>query len=105
MSSSISEYLKGINNSWTYVCLIKCRISYHMHLLLFADTVTVLINAIGDNDNTVNNVIIKSLVKISNVHPNEVIEIFCEFYRNTVKSNVIQLGNLVKYVMIDLVIV
>ncbi|OWR47629.1 hypothetical protein KGM_211841 [Danaus plexippus plexippus] len=70
MSSSISEYLK--------------------------DTVTVLINAIGDNDNTVNNVIIKSLVKISNVHPNEVIEIFCEFYRNTVKSNVIQLGNLVK---------
>ncbi|XP_069356577.1 LOW QUALITY PROTEIN: maestro heat-like repeat-containing protein family member 1 [Maniola hyperantus] len=60
------------------------------------DTVTVLINAIGDSDNTVNNVVIKSLTKIANVHPNEVIEIFCEFYRNTVKSNVTQLGNIVK---------
>ncbi|CAH0726299.1 unnamed protein product, partial [Brenthis ino] len=60
------------------------------------DTVTVLINAIGDNDNAVNNVVIKSLTKIANIHPNEVIEIFCDFYKNTVKSNVIQLGNIVK---------
>lgn len=59
---------------------------------------SVLINALGDSDNAVNNVVIKSLTKIANVHPNEVIEIFCEFYRNTVKSNVTQLGNIVKYV-------
>ncbi|XP_046961304.1 maestro heat-like repeat-containing protein family member 1 [Vanessa cardui] len=62
----------------------------------FKDTVTVLINALGDNDNSVNNVVIKSLAKIANVYPNEVIEIFCEFYQNTVKSNLIQLGNIVK---------
>lgn len=62
----------------------------------FPDTVTVLINAIGDNDNAVNNVVIKSLTKIANVHPNEVIEIFCDFYKNIVKSNIIQLGNIVK---------
>lgn len=61
-----------------------------------ADTVTVLINAIGDNDNNVNNAVIKSLTKVANTYPNEVIEIFCEFYKNTVKVNPAQLGNIVK---------
>ncbi|KAF9411062.1 hypothetical protein HW555_010045 [Spodoptera exigua] len=60
------------------------------------DTVTVLINAVGDNENSVNNVVIKSLTKIANSYPNEVIEIFCEFYTNTVKVNPVQLGNIVK---------
>ncbi|XP_068620928.1 maestro heat-like repeat-containing protein family member 1 [Battus philenor] len=60
------------------------------------DTVTVLINAIGDNDNSVNNVVIKSLAKIANKYPNEVIDIFCEFYKNTVKVNNTQLSNIVK---------
>ncbi|XP_037297672.1 maestro heat-like repeat-containing protein family member 1 isoform X2 [Manduca sexta] len=60
------------------------------------DTVTVLINAAGDNENSVNNVVIKSLTKIANSYPNEVIAIFCEFYKNTVKVNPPQLGNIVK---------
>ncbi|KAJ8729683.1 hypothetical protein PYW08_001264 [Mythimna loreyi] len=60
------------------------------------DTVTVLINAVGDSENSVNNVVIKSLTKIANTYPNEVIEIFCEFYTNTVKVNPTQLGNIVK---------
>lgn len=60
------------------------------------DTVTVLINSVGDNENSVNNVVIKSLTKIANAYPNEVIEIFCEFYKNTVKVNTTQLGNIVK---------
>ncbi|XP_049870550.1 maestro heat-like repeat-containing protein family member 1 [Pectinophora gossypiella] len=60
------------------------------------DTVTVLINAVGDSDNSVNNVVIKSLTKIANTYPKEVIEIFCEFHKNTAKPNVIQLGNIVK---------
>ncbi|KAM3962707.1 LOW QUALITY PROTEIN: maestro heat like repeat family protein c11.1 [Aphomia sociella] len=60
------------------------------------DTVAVLINAIGDNENSVNNVVIKSLSKIANSYPNEFIEIFCEFYKNTVKVNTTQLGNIVK---------
>ncbi|CAK1603530.1 unnamed protein product [Parnassius mnemosyne] len=60
------------------------------------DTVTVLINAIGDNDNSVNNVVIKSLTKIANTYPNEVIDIFCDFYKNTVKVNNAQLSNIVK---------
>ncbi|CAD0196390.1 unnamed protein product [Chrysodeixis includens] len=60
------------------------------------DTVTVLINALGDSENSVNNVVIKSLTKIANTYPNEVIEIFCDFYTNTVKVNPTQLGNIVK---------
>ncbi|XP_013200545.1 maestro heat-like repeat-containing protein family member 1 [Amyelois transitella] len=60
------------------------------------ETVSVLINAIGDTDNSVNNVVIKSLTKIANCYPNEFIEIFCEFYKNTVKPNTTQLGNIVK---------
>lgn len=64
--------------------------------ICISDTVTVLINAIGDSENTVNNVIIKSLTKIANNYPNEVIQIFCEFYKNTVKVNPAQLGNIVK---------
>lgn len=60
------------------------------------DTLTVLINAAGDADNGVNNVVIKSLTKIANVYPNEVIEIFCELYTNTVKWNPLQLGNIIK---------
>ncbi|XP_041973185.1 maestro heat-like repeat-containing protein family member 1 [Aricia agestis] len=60
------------------------------------DTVGVLIDAIGDNDNAVSNVVIKSLTKIANVYPNEVIEIFCEFYQNKVKISTTQLGNIVK---------
>ncbi|CAH0404602.1 unnamed protein product [Chilo suppressalis] len=63
---------------------------------ILKDTVTVLINAVGDSDNTVNNVVIKSLSKVANIYPNEVIEIFCEFYKNTVKVNTTQLGNIVK---------
>lgn len=57
---------------------------------------TVLINAAGDSDNSVNNVVIKSLTKVANSYPNEVIEIFCEFYKNTIKVNTTQLGNIVK---------
>lgn len=57
---------------------------------------TVLIYAAGDSENAVNNVVIKSLTKIANAYPNEVIEIFCEFYTNTVKWNPVQLGNIVK---------
>ncbi|XP_072937353.1 maestro heat-like repeat-containing protein family member 1 [Epargyreus clarus] len=60
------------------------------------DTVTVLIKASGDSDNSVNNVVIKSLTKIAGSYPNEVIEIFCDFYTNTPKANVTQLGNIVK---------
>ncbi|KAL0848874.1 hypothetical protein ABMA28_013281 [Loxostege sticticalis] len=60
------------------------------------ETVTVLINAAGDSDNSVNNVVIKSLTKVANSYPNEVIEIFCEFYKNTIKVNTTQLGNIVK---------
>ncbi|CAH2066000.1 unnamed protein product, partial [Iphiclides podalirius] len=60
------------------------------------DTVIVLINAIGDNDNSVNNVIIKSLLKIANIYPNEVIEIFCDFYKNAIKVNGTQLSNTIK---------
>ncbi|CAG9784663.1 unnamed protein product [Diatraea saccharalis] len=63
---------------------------------ILKDTVTILINAAGDNDNAVNNVVIKSMTKVANIYPNEVIEIFCEFYKNTVKVNTTQLGNLVK---------
>lgn len=60
------------------------------------DTVTVLINAAGDNEHSVNNVIIKSLAKIANTYPNEVIAIFCEFYKDTVKVNTTLLGNIIK---------
>ncbi|XP_038223238.1 maestro heat-like repeat-containing protein family member 1 [Zerene cesonia] len=60
------------------------------------DTVNVLINALCDSDNSVNNNIIKSLTKIANRYPNEVIEIICEFYKNTVRINVIQTGNIVQ---------
>ncbi|KAJ2944509.1 hypothetical protein O0L34_g3854 [Tuta absoluta] len=60
------------------------------------DTVTVLIHAIGDSDNSVNNVVIKSLTKIANTYPNEVIEIFCEFYKDSLKTNPVQIGNIVK---------
>ncbi|XP_063838990.1 maestro heat-like repeat-containing protein family member 1 [Ostrinia nubilalis] len=60
------------------------------------ETVTVLINAAGDSDNSVNNVVIKSLTKVANSYPNEVIEIFCEFYKNTIKVNTSQLGNIIK---------
>lgn len=67
-------------------------------MYLFTDTVTVLINAVGDNENSVNNVVIKSLTKIANAYPNDVIEIFCEFYKNTPKANPLQLANIVKYV-------
>lgn len=67
-----------------------------LFLFTFADTVTVLINAAGDSENSVNNVVIKSLSKIANAYPNEVIEIFCEFYKNTAKPNPLQLGNIVK---------
>ncbi|XP_053610848.1 maestro heat-like repeat-containing protein family member 1 [Plodia interpunctella] len=63
---------------------------------ILKDTVSVLINAIGDSENSVNNVVIKSLTKIANCYPNEFIDIFCEFYKNTVKPNSIQLGNIVK---------
>ncbi|XP_013181161.1 PREDICTED: maestro heat-like repeat-containing protein family member 1 isoform X1 [Papilio xuthus] len=59
------------------------------------DTVTVLINAIGDSENSVNNVVIKSLTKIANIYPNEVIDIFSEFYKNSAKVNNTQLSNIV----------
>lgn len=62
---------------------------------VISETVTVLINAIGDKENSVNNVVIKSLTKIANSYPNEVIEIFCDFYKNT-KVNGPHLGNIVK---------
>lgn len=57
---------------------------------------TVLINAAGDSENSVNNVVIKSLTKVANSYPNEVIDIFCEYYKSTVKPNPLQLGNIIK---------
>lgn len=60
------------------------------------ETVKVLINALHDKENTVNNVVIKSLCKISNTYPNEVIEIFCDFYKSTAKVNSAHLGNIIK---------
>lgn len=98
MSSTKSESLKGMKNEIT---LFTCTVSrcYHKLIIIvfrFPDTVTVLINAVGDSENSVNNVVIKSLTKIANTYPNEVIEIFCEYYTNTVKVNPTQLGNIVK---------
>lgn len=69
-------------------------VSHDSHIV--SDTVIVLINAAGDSDNSVNNVVIKSLTKVANSYPNEVIEIFCDFYQNTAKVNAAQLGNIVK---------
>lgn len=101
MSSSKIESLKGEKG---IVCLL-CY-SYEKSIIFFVimkiycnafpDTVRVLINAAGDNENAVNNVVIKSLTKIANSYPNEVIEIFCEFYTNTLRWNPVQLGNIVK---------
>ncbi|VVC93188.1 unnamed protein product [Leptidea sinapis] len=59
-------------------------------------TVKVLINALSDSDNSVNNSIIKSVTKIANRYPNEVIEIIYEIYKNTVYCNSLQTGNIVK---------
>lgn len=67
-----------------------------MNQFLFADTVIVLINAIGDNENSVNNIVIKSLTKIANIYPNEFIVIFCEYYKDIIKINPLQLANIVK---------
>ncbi|XP_063358978.1 maestro heat-like repeat-containing protein family member 1 [Cydia amplana] len=60
------------------------------------ETVTVLINAIGDKENSVNNVVIKSLTKIANNYPNEVIDIFCDYYKNATFVTSTHLGNVVK---------
>lgn len=81
---------------WKGECIVGFRTSIFIKLFTFSDTVTVLINAAGDSENSVNNVIIKSLSKIANSYPNEVIEIFCEFYQTTAKVQPTQLGNIVK---------
>lgn len=70
--------------------------NFFFNFYLLSETVIVLINAVGDSDNSVNNVVIKSLSKVANSYPNEVIDIFCEFYKNTPKVNSAQLGNVVK---------
>lgn len=85
--------LRNINFSSTF---LRFQTSIFYLLFTFSDTVEVLINAAGDSENSVNNVVIKSLSKIANSYPNEVIEIFCEFYKNTAKVHPTQLGNIVK---------
>ncbi|XP_045514319.1 maestro heat-like repeat-containing protein family member 1 [Pieris brassicae] len=55
-----------------------------------------LVKALGDTDNSVNNSIIKSISKIANEYPNEVIEIICDFYKQAGRINVTQTGNIVK---------
>lgn len=57
---------------------------------------TVLITALSDKETVVNDVVIKSLFKIAGTYPNEVIEIFCDFYKNTPKVNSAQLANVIK---------
>ncbi|CAG9121569.1 unnamed protein product [Plutella xylostella] len=60
------------------------------------ETIQVLISACGDKEESVNNEVIKSLTKVAGVYPNEVIEYFCTFYKNTAKINPVQLGNIIK---------
>lgn len=94
--STKSECLKGMVQEIMFNMLAVIGLRKSNICCCFADTVTVLIRAIGDSDNSVNNVIIKSLTKIANSYPNEVIDIFCEFHKNTPKANTIQLANIVK---------
>lgn len=104
MSAQKTECLKGLQSTILVSLLVRFRQENVMYIYLFTftDTVTVLINAAGDNDNSVNNVVIKSLTKIANAYPNDVIEIFCEYYKNTAKANPLQLGNIVKWVYFQL---